>query len=110
MLEINGHGITVTRGDSVRFAIKCTERDLAEGTKAVFTVKSTPWEPCRPDIEKNCDVIDGLVHVILNPIDTDIVPGNYVWDVRLKEPAEDNTNVLTPMMYAAFRVVEAIGE
>lgn len=110
MLVIDGLGIMVTRGDSARFVISCKERELAEGTKAVFTVKSTPWEPCKPDIEKEMDVIDGLVNVILDPQDTDITPGNYVWDVRIKEPAEGMEHVMTPMMYAAFRVVEAIGE
>lgn len=106
MFKIDGQGIQITRGDSARFVIDCGRKDFAEGTKAVFTVKSTPWEPCQPDIEKEIDVTNGEVNVILDPADTDITPGNYVWDVRIKE----RENVWTPMLYAAFRVVEAIGE
>lgn len=110
MLRIDRNGITITRGDSERFVITCEGRELAEGTKAVFTVKGTPWEPCRPDIEKIIDVIDGKVNVILEPEDTDITPGHYVWDLRLKEPDENGMNVITPMAYAAFHVLEALGE
>ena len=106
VFKIDGHGIQVTRGDSCRFVIDCKRRDIEEGAKAVFTVKGTPWEPCQPDIEKIIDVMNGEVHVILDPADTDITPGNYVWDVRIKEKDE----VWTPMEYAAFRVLEAIGE
>ena len=111
MLNIDGHSIEVTRGDSVRLMVHLKGREFPEGTKAVFTVKDTVWEPCRPVIEKVMEVMDGAVSVILEPGDTDIVAGHYVWDLRLKEPSENGMQeVLTPMEYAAFRVLEAIGE
>lgn len=110
MLKINGYNVELTRGDSVRFMIRLMERKLAEGSKAVFTVKDTPWEPCMPAIEKELDVTDGRVSVVLEPYETDITPGHYVWDLRVKEAAEDGVHVLTPMEYAAFVVKEAIGE
>lgn len=109
MLKMDRHSIQITRGDSVRFFISLNGRDLPEDTKAVFTVKDTPWEPCAPAIEKILDVVDGQVSVILEPYETDITPGNYVWDVRIKEPNEGSTEILTPMEYAAFVVLEAIG-
>lgn len=111
MLKIDRNSITITRGDSVRFEIALKNRDIKDGTMAVFTVKDTPWEPCRPAIEKVIEVLDGVVHVILEPWETDLQAGNYVWDVRIKEPNEDGQyEVITPIEYASFRVVEAIGE
>lgn len=110
MLKIDGYNVMLTRGDSVRFMIRLLERELPEGTKAVFTVKDTPWEPCMPVIEKTLDVAGGMVSIILEPYDTDITPGHYVWDLRVKEAAEDGVHVITPMEYAAFVVKEAIGE
>ena len=111
MFVIDRHGIKITRGDTARFVIALEGRDVAEGTKALFTVKAPPWEPCRPDIEKLIDVEEGKVQVLLESEDTDITPGNYVWDVRLFEPEDEaHTNVVTPMEYAAFKVLEAIGD
>lgn len=110
MLKIDGYNVELTRGDSVRFMIRLTERELPKGTQAVFTVKDTPWEPCVPVIEKTQEVVNGMVSVILEPYDTDILSGHYVWDLRVKERADDGVHVLTPMEYAAFVVKEAIGE
>lgn len=111
VLRIEGNSVEITRGDSVRFMIRLKNRELAEGTQAVFTVKGTPWEPARPEIEKVIDVVENQVSVVLESYETDLTPGHYVWDLRLKEPAADGHNdVLTPMEYAVFKVREAIGE
>lgn len=112
MLKIDRHSIEMTRGDSGRVMMRITGRELPDGTQAVFTVKDTPWEPCSPVIEKVLDVEKGMVSVVLEPEDTEgMHPGHYVWDLRLKEPREDGRHdVLTPLEYAAFKIVEAIGE
>lgn len=111
MLKIENNGIAITRGDSLRLMIRLDGRDIAEGAKALFTVKDTPWEPCAPVVEKLIDIMDGSVSILLTPAETDITPGHYVWDLRIKEPAQDGrTEVLTPMEYAAFKVMEVIGD
>ena len=110
MLKIDRMGIQITRGDTVRFVIALEGREVADGTKAIFTVKSTPWEPCQPEIEKTISVEDGKVYVMLDRAETDFAPGHYVWDVRVLEPENGKKNMITPMEYAAFRVVEAIGD
>ena len=111
MLRIDRHNIEITQGDSVRLKIRLEGREVPDGTQAVFTVKDTPWEPCRPVIEKVLTVLDGTVSILLEPGDTDLTPGHYVWDLRLKEQTEEGKQVvLTPMEYAVFRVLEAIGE
>lgn len=110
MLRIERNGLAITRGDSFRLMIRLGGRELAEGTQALFTVKDTPWEPCAPVIEKLIDVMDHSVSVVLAPEETDITPGHYVWDLRIKEPTSDGrTEVITPMEYAAFHVMEAVG-
>ena len=43
MVRIERHNIEVTRGDSVRFTITLEGRVLKENTKALITVKATPW-------------------------------------------------------------------
>ena len=112
MVRIERQNIEATRGDSIRFTIELSGRELKEGTKALFTVKSTPWEPTRPEIEHMIDVIGGKVHVFLETEETSVISaGNYVWDLRLLEPDGDGRNyVLTPMEYGTFRILEAIGE
>lgn len=110
MLNIDRNTIEITQGDSVRFTIDLVGRELPKGTNAVVTVKGTYWEPTRANIEQTVEVMDGKVHVMLDPGETALEPGDYVWDVRVLEPAEDGgMYVLTPMEYGVFRVLPAIG-
>lgn len=111
MLRIERCNMEMTHGDSIRLTIVLQGRELKEGTKALFTVKDTVWEPAAPKIEMLLDVLDGQnVHVLLAPEDTELEPGDYVWDVRvLEEDDEGNVDVLTPMEYGTLRVLEAIG-
>lgn len=105
MLKISGNGIRLTRGDSTRFTIRLKERDVPDGTKALFTVKKSAWPHSRPMIEEEIPVVDNAVHVMLPPETTDIPSGDYVWDLRVLVEGD----VFTPMEYAMFHVVEAIG-
>lgn len=110
MLNIDRNNIEITQGDSTRFTIELQGRELPDGTRALFTVKATPWEPTVPEIERMIEVMDGKVHVLLEADETRLDAGEYVWDVRVYEPAEGGgTYVLTPMEYGVFRVLAAIG-
>ena len=109
MLEINGKGIVLTRGDTTRFTIRLEGRDVADDTRTVFTVKKSAWRHAKTVIEKEISVVDGAVHVFLEPEDTDIDAGEYVWDIRVAQEDESATVVLTPMWYGTLRVAEAIG-
>lgn len=106
MLKVDGHSVQMTRGDSVRLRITLEGREMQSGAKALFTVKRGPWDESDPVIEKVLDVVDGVVEILLEPLDTHIEPGAYVWDVRIR----DGEDVLTPMEYAAWHVLEAIGQ
>lgn len=110
MVEINGYDIQLTRGDTLFLRVDLTGRDLPEGTDAVFTVKKN----IRSDevlLRKRFDASDEVVGIRLSSRETRLDPGVYVWDVRLQIPAEDGTyEVYTPMEYAAFVVLESVGE
>lgn len=110
MLVINGKGIRITRGDSARFTIHLTGRELPDGTQALFTVKKRAWQHEPPAIEEYIPVMGNDVDVILSPDVTDMKAGNYVWDLRVMEDAGDGAEVMTPMEYASFEVMEAIGD
>lgn len=110
MVEINGYDIQLTRGDSLFLRIDLSGRSLPEGTDAVFTVKKS----IRSDevlIRKRFDASDEVVSIQLTSRETRLDPGVYVWDVRLQIPTGDGSfEVHTPMEYAAFVVLESVGE
>ena len=109
MVEINGYDIELTRGDSLFLRVNLSGRDLPEGTDAVFTVKKS----VRSDeviLRKRFDAADEVVAIQLTSRETRLDPGVYVWDVRLQIPQEDGGfEVYTPMEYAAFVIVPAVG-
>lgn len=107
---MEGTSVQITRGDTTRFAIVLKGREVPEGTEALFTVKKKPWRHDEVVIQKTIPVVSGKVNVFLEPYETKIEPGSYVWDVRIKEPYDGDTLVLTPMGYGGFDVLEAIGD
>lgn len=108
MYRFEGLDIEVTGGDSLAFAVRFDGRALAVGSVAVFTVKKRLRER-ETVIEKRCAVLDNRVVVALGPEDTALAPGTYWWDVRVLSPGENGTEVRTPMAYAAFEILEAVG-
>lgn len=111
MHRFDGFDIELTSGDSLQFRVTISGRELPEGTEALFTVKKSP----RADdamIEKRMAVdADGVVLVGLSSSDTDIQPRTYYWDLRVLIPNGDGTfEVRTPMEYAAFTILEVIGD
>lgn len=110
MVTINGYDIELTRGDTLFLRVDLSGRDLPEGTDAVFTVKKN----VRSDeviLRKRFDASDEVLGIRLSSRETRLEPGVYVWDVRLQIPQEDGSvEVYTPMEYAAFVVLESVGE
>ena len=110
MHRFDGFDIELTRGDSLQFRITITGRRLPAGTAALFSVKERPRDR-KAVIEKRLEVdTDGLTLVGLSSEDTDITPRTYYWDLRVLIPLGDGTfEVRTPMEYAAFTILEVIG-
>lgn len=111
MHRFSGYDIEVTKGDSLQFRVTISGRELPSGTEALFTVKKNTRSD-EAAIEKRIAVDeDGVVMVGLSSADTDINPGTYYWDIRVLIPLGDGTfDVRTPMEYAAFTILEVIGD
>ena len=110
MRRFEGLNIELTRGDSTQFKVNFAGRTLPEGALALFTVKKSP-RSMEPVIEKRLVITDGSVNVGLGNADTDIQPRTYYWDMRVLTPLGDGTfQVTTPMEYAAFTILEVIGD
>jgi len=109
MVEINGYDIALTRGDSLYLRVDLGGRDLPEGAQAVFTVKKT-IRSRSVVVQKRFDASEEVLGIALTPDETNLAPGVYVWDVRLQIPLSGGGyEVYTPMKYAAFAVLEAVG-
>jgi len=109
MHTIDGHDITITRGDSLVFRVSLDGRDLPSGSESLFTVKRHPRDR-EALIEKRADASGETVAVFLTPEDTDLEPRTYYWDLRVRIPASDGSfEVETPMEYAALTILPAIG-
>lgn len=109
MHRFNGYDIELTQGDSLFFKINLDGRTLPEGSVGYFTVKKTPKSD-EIIIQKKLDASDGVLDIRLMSEDTDLPVRTYYWDVRVLIPLEDGGyEVETPMEYAAFTIMDAVG-
>ena len=103
------YDIEVSRGDSAALRIDLSGRDLPEGTEAVFTVKRSISDD-EPVLQKRIDASDEILTIALTPQETNLEPGVYYWDVRLRIPLETGGyEIYTPMEYAALVVLDVVG-
>ena len=110
MRRFDGLDIELTRGDTLRFKTTFAGRTLPAGTIALFTVKKRTRDE-EAVIEKRIDVLDNMIYVNLSSADTDVQPRTYYWDIRVLIPYGDGTfEVKTPMDYAAFTILEVVGD
>lgn len=109
MHRFDGYDIELTRGDSLCLRIRLRGRDLPAGARALFTVRTAPRAE-ETVLEKRTDIADGETLIVLSSADTDLKARVYFWDLRVFIPGENGFDELeTPMEYAAFTIVEAIG-
>lgn len=109
MRRFDGLDIEVTRGDTLSFRVNLTGRELPADTIGLFTIKKRPKDETAM-VEKRIPVENGAINIYLSSEDTDIAARTYYWDLRVLTPIGDGTyNVQTPMEYAAFTTLEAIG-
>lgn len=110
MYRFDGLDIELTKGDSFQFRVVVSGRELPKGTAALFSVKRNPQDD-ENVIEHLLDIADdGTVMVGLSSGDTDLPPRTYYWDIRVMIPLGDGTfEVRTPMEYAAFTILDSIG-
>ena len=108
MYRLDGHNIELTRGDSLLLLITLPGRELPQGTLAVFTVKTHPRSETAI-LTKALPVENGRVELELGAQETDLPARLDYWDLRLMIPGVE-TEILTPMDYAALTILEVIGD
>ena len=109
MHRFDGYDIELTSGDSLFFTISLDGRNLPEGATALFTVKRNPKDPDAV-IEKEIPIQDGKVAVQLYSEETQLDARTYYWDLRVKFSGEYGEEVETPMEYAAFTIIQPVGD
>ena len=110
MVKFNGLDIELTKGDSLQTKITISGRELGNDTIALFTVKKRTRDE-EAVIEKRIHIYDNEVQIGLSSEDTNLAPRTYYWDLRVLIPLGDGTyEVRTPMEYAAFTILEVVGD
>ena len=109
MHRFDGYDIEVTQGDTLFFKVELDGREMPEGSVGYFTVKSSPKSD-EVLVQKKLDASDGVLDIRLMSEDTNLPVRTYYWDVRVLIPLEEGGyEVETPMEYAAFTILAAIG-
>ena len=109
LYRFDGYDIELTRGDSLTLRIDLKGRDLPDGTEAVLTVKKRVRDE-EIVLRKRCDASSELLTIALETEETNLTPGTYVWDVRLRIPQENGSfEIYTPMEYAALTILPVVG-
>ncbi|MBA7512328.1 hypothetical protein ES705_04332 [subsurface metagenome] len=94
---------SIFRGDSREYLLTFTRDDgsaidISEW-KVYFTVKKNYRDDdiaavIKKDISVHYDPVNGKTKISLLPMDTDIVPGNYFYDIQVKRATNDIITVL----------------
>lgn len=109
MVRFDGNDITVTRGDTLVFTI--VMHGAEAGSTVLFTVKKKPGDKAAVFTQEAAADGSGKATFCMQSGDTDLPARTYCWDARLIIPHEgEQPEVRTPMEYAGFTVLEAIGD
>lgn len=110
MHRFDGYDIELTAGDSLLFFVSLEGRELPFGAVAIFTLKRNPKDEAAL-IEKEIPIEDGRVEIKLSSEETDLPARTYYWDLRTKFTSEEyGEEVETPMEYAAFTILQPVGD
>ena len=109
MVSFNGLDIELTRGDTLQFKVTFSGRELPSGSIALFTIKKRTRDE-ETIVEKRLPIEGSVVNVGISSEESNITPRTYYWDMRVLIPLGDGTyDVKTPMEYAAFTILEVVG-
>lgn len=104
MLEVQGTGVKISRGDTARIVIEL-DTEPANGTTALITMKRKPQMDFEKMWEKRVTVQDKQIVLELTSEDTNHRAGMYWWDVRLL----NGDVVQTLFEPSQFEVLEVVG-
>lgn len=109
MVKFDGNDITVTQGDTLVFTLVIDGAE--EGNTVLFTVKARTKDTAALFRQEVSADANGKATFCMESSDTRLPAKTYVWDARLIIPHEGEENeVRTPMEYASFTVLEAVGD
>lgn len=109
MRKFNGLDVELTRGDTLQFKVTFAKRELPLGSIALFTIKKRTRDE-EAIVEKRVPIENNVANIGLSSDDSNITPRTYYWDMRVLIPLGDGTyDVKTPMEYAAFTILEVVG-
>ena len=100
MMVIHKHEIHIPRGEPGSFDIQYTSEPPEDGTKILFSVKKSA-EDQDALIEKTMEVDEGMITIELEATDTDMEPGDYIWDLV----EESGYRPITPALFSIGKVV-----
>ena len=100
MLVIHKHEIHIPKGEPGSFDIEYTNNPPEDGTKILFSVKQSAEDETTL-IEKTMEVDDGKITVELYSSDTDLEPGDYIWDLV----EESGYRPISPALFSIGTVV-----
>jgi hypothetical protein len=91
--------ITFYRENTVNINLAFTDVDLT-GATVYFTVKTVPdadvtdsTAVITKDITSHTDAAAGLTTIALTPTDTDVTPGDYGYDIKLKKASGEQSTI-----------------
>lgn len=91
--------ISIYRENTVNISLSFTDIDLT-GATVYFTVKPAIDADAtdvaaliKKDITSHTDAANGLTAIALAPTDTDIAPGEYGYDIKLKKATGEQSTV-----------------
>lgn len=86
-------GVDLT-GATVFFTVKTEADDVANDSTALI----------QKDVTTHLDATSGTTRIELTPEDTDVAPGKYLYDIKLKKASGEQTTV----DYGTFTIKPAI--
>jgi len=106
MFKISGTKIIITRGDTGIFDLPIEDYILADGDTVYFTVKKS-LASTEKIIQKVITTFNrnGSAQIELLSTDTDIDPGNYIYDVRVDLSGGIKDTIVGP---SQFKILEGV--
>lgn len=109
LFAVDRYNIKITKGDTMILTVHFNDVVIPEGTVALFTVKTYPNSPL-PLIERQYLIDENNeIKIILSGNETELVPAEYSWDIRILMKHGENTEVITPFAPAKFEILKVVG-
>lgn len=81
-INLSMTGVNLT-GATVYFTVKEEADDVASDTTALI----------KKDVTSHTDPTHGITTVVLTPTDTNVTPGKYGYDIKLKKASGEQTTI-----------------